>query len=568
MTTSIITKIPWVDNYYVGDGMQTLFGVRKASAFTSCPTPTEIRNIKSLKVSQSTIMNQDDYTRALTSTVTASASVASWGVSGETKNSFNYDRVINQNTTHFLINNYYIKSETVFKREQLDALTFSPTALNLIKAKQFDKFVETYGDSFLIGYALGGTYKGDISLTSYSDKNIKDMQASLSAAFSGVTFTASGGVDFTNKLTTFSSQFSINVVVEGTGIALKNIAIGDVSKMIADAGNLEGLGDARLYAILSSYDDLPQFKAAVAAAPVDLQPKVRPQFVTTMNTQYYDLQYAINSQETFKNIFAKNITDSYALTTANNKLTTIIGQLKDYIALFDVLTVKNCENMSAAPATNAKWQNIIKCRPIIAQLDTIANDVGIRKFGTDKQRKLLGDKINLIISYNNNGWDQSPSQAMQTIINDLRADTNAVIDFTTICLESENGAKNQILYDNGPPSPSWSKNDNYVKLCYDNAYASFAEVFISDAERTAVKNHIDQLWTENEVNSGPSPWNIGQSTWLNQWIRRCVASTTCNYFLNCLWWLNSINDIKQFNWQSPDPVIRKFCLVAKYIYNI
>eukprot|EP01133_Synstelium_polycarpum_P005690 gene5690-6574_t len=375
MTTANITRVPWVENYYVGDGVSSLFSTRKASAFTSCPTPKEERSINDLKVSQQTIISQQDYSQALSTSVTASASVLCWKVGAETSASFALDRDINANATHFMINNYLIKSEHVFKREQLDKLTFSPLALTMLKEQKYDEFKEMFGDSFIVGYGTGGNYNADICIESSADRNTTDMQTSLSASFSGVAFTVNGAVDFSNKLSSYSSNYKITVTIQGTGIALKTIAIGDINQMVKDAGSLESLGDARLYAIISSYDDLPQFKAAVAGAKVDIQPKVRPEFAANMNDLYHSLVYAIKSKQSFIDLFTLKITNPASLASAKTKLNDIISQLQECKKLFGQLTIKNIENMSASPSTNKKWQSIVRARPLFKELEALPQSV-------------------------------------------------------------------------------------------------------------------------------------------------------------------------------------------------
>eukprot|EP01133_Synstelium_polycarpum_P012144 gene12144-14209_t len=563
-----ITRTPWIENYYVGDGLETLFGTKMASAFSKCPTPTEVRNIKQLTVSQQTITNQDDYTRAVSSSVTASASILSWGLSGETKNSFNYAREINSNTTHFVINNYYVKDETVFSREQLDALVFSDAALDLLKNKKFGEFKTQYGDSYIVGYATGGNYNGDICIESYKDKNTTDMQAQLSASFSNVAFKADGAVDFTNKLSTFASNYKTTVTIQGTGIALKTVNIGDINKMCEDAGNLEKLGDSRLYAIVASYDDLPQFKSVVPAKPkVDLQPNVRPEFVKKMNELYFDVQYAINSKKYYTDYFNKMIKDSVGNITAISQLTVIMSQISTAKTKFEALTLKNVQNISNNPKTNKKWQAIISVKPIIDSLETLPASVGIHKIGTDKQRETLLAKTKLLDSYNAAGWDKSPSQYIKTITTDLLVDSNPVIAFYCEYFTRINDHMSEPVPKGSFPQ-LWETNDVKVSVPTSSMMQSLDEIYISDAEKAAVKIHIDELQKENDVESLTVPWSVGQSIWLYTWIRRCVPSASCIYFVNLCWLLNTINDSKRFFWKSPDPLITKFCAAAKFIYKL
>eukprot|EP01133_Synstelium_polycarpum_P007555 gene7555-8840_t len=562
--TSNITKTPWITNYYVCDGLSTLFGTKKASAFASGKTPAEVRSVKSLKVSQETITTQEDYTRALSSSVTASASVLAWGVSGETKNSFANDRNIGSNTLHFLIRNYFIKEETVLSREQIDGLAFSPAALKLIKEKKFDEFKEAYGDSFITGYGAGGNYNGVISIQTFIDKTTTDMQASLSSSFEKVSFTANGAVDFTNKLNSYSATSKITVTVQGTGIALKTIAIGDINKMVADAGNLESLGASRLYAVVMSYDDLPQFKTATAAAPVDLQPKVKPTFAATMNELFYEVCYGINSKQTKLDYYTKMITDPGALASAKTKLNAVIVKLQNYKQLFEVLTVKDVENMSANPAANAKWVNILKVNGVLGELRNLTKNVGIVGFGTPQERALLKAKMDLLNQNNAAGWDASPSERMKSIINDMRADPNPLIDFYTEYLQRTNDTINEVWDDIGWPR-GWRTNDDFVNYATQNMALSFSMYFISDAERTAVKVHLDELNAKNELKE----WQKGDQ-WITNWVNRATASASCAYFVNLCWQFKAINDNCVFYWwgRYPEPIITKLVLAGKFIYDI
>eukprot|EP01133_Synstelium_polycarpum_P007556 gene7556-8842_t len=545
MTTSNITKTPWITNYYVCDGLSTLFGTKKASAFTSGKTPAEVRSIKSLKVSQETITTQEDYTRAQASTVTASASVLAWGVSGETKNSFSNDRNIGSNALYFLIRNYFIKEETVLSREQLDSLTFSPAALKLIKEKKFEEFKEAYGDSFITGYGAGGNYNGVISIQTFLDKTTTDMQANLSTSFDKVSFTA-------------------NVTVQGTGVALKTIAIGDINKMVADAGNLESLGASRLYAVVMSYDDLPQFKTATTNVPVELQLKVKPTISATMNELFYQVCYGINSKQTKLDYYTKMITDPGALASAKTKLNAVIVKLQNYKQLFEELTLKDVESISANPAANAKWVNILKVNGVLGDLRNLTKVVGITSFGTSQERALLKAKMDLLNQNNAAGWDASPSERMKSIINDMRADPNPLIDFYTEYLQRTNDTINEVNDDIGWPR-GWHTNDEYVKYATESMVLSFPTYFISDAERTAVKVHLDELNTKNELKE----WKKGDQ-WITNWVNRATASASCAYFVKLCWQFKEINDNCVFYWwgRYPEPIIAKLVLAGKFIYDI
>eukprot|EP01133_Synstelium_polycarpum_P012119 gene12119-14178_t len=562
-----ITRSPWIENYYVGDGLETLFGKKMASAFAKCPTPTEIRPIKQLKISQQTVTNQDDYTRALNANVTASASILGWGLSGETKNSFTYGREINTNTTHFLINNCFIKNETVFTREQLDDLVFAPAALKLLKEKKFDEFKSQYGDSYIVGYATGGFYNGDICIESYKDKYTTDMQAQLSASFSNVAFKADGATDFTNKLTTYSSNYKITVTIQGTGIALKQISIGDINK---NAGNIESLGDTRLYAIVASYDDLPQFKEVVPATPkVDLQPKVKQDVAKAMNELYFDVQYAVNSKKYFSEYFSKMIKNSAELTAANTKLNNIVTKIGKFMNQFDTLTVDIVESISLDPKANKKWQSILEVKPVMASLYDLPATVGIVKIGTAKEREILLAKARLLNQYNTSGWDKSPSQYVITIVTNLKVDTNPLIDFYCEYFTRTNTHMGVPIAPGQRPD-TWSTNDERITTPTSSMIQSLDEIYITNTERAAVKVHIDELQKENDVNTATSPWNGGQSGWLNSWIRRCSPSISCGFFMNLVWFMNTINDTKQWQWSTkgPDALIAKFCLAAKFIYKM
>ncbi|GAM24601.1 hypothetical protein SAMD00019534_077760 [Acytostelium subglobosum LB1] len=563
-----ITKIPWVQNFYVGDGIETFFGNKRASAFASAPTPTEVRTVKTFKANKSEVKNITDYTNALTVGVEASGGIAAWGASFETKNSFFNERNINTNTVHFMVQNYYIKDETMFKREQLDALVFSPTALTMIKNKQWIQFKKNYGDSFVVGYVQGGYYFADVAISSYTAAETTDISAKASTSWTATAFTADGGVNFQNTISSLAETHSVQCYVSGTGVGMKTISIGDIAKMIEDAGKLEDMGNARIYAILMSYDDLPQWKNAVpVGTTVDIQPKITAAFAKKLNERYLKIKYYINQESALNSTLKQLITDSDVLAAAQTNLNTAISTLRNFDQKFENLTTSQCENMSAANAAGTKlWNDLKTSETTITSIVNFLVNNGVKQIGTNAERATFITKINLLETYNKTSKWASPSPVITQIIADLRATAmNPLMTYFCLILEQKNRCVNEI----GEGGPDlWDTPSEWITYLINSFRSTFALCYFSEAERQAMKVHLDQLQVENDVNSASSPWN-NPSTWLDNWIARSkVSSSLACYGENLAWFFSWHNQNKRQMWFDPDPVIAGYVKAIKFIYNL